>query len=86
MSATKTFTLRLPTALYARCAKHARKKDLSLNAYVQESLAVVLKIEEDRALHEAFGRYGGDPVASDVEFAVAAQKEAIANHESPATR
>jgi HicB family len=85
MSSTKTFTLRLPADLYARCATHARKKDVSLNAYVQESLDVVLKFEEDRALYEAFGRYGDSP-ESRVEFAFAAQKEALLKDESPKAR
>jgi hypothetical protein len=86
MSAMKIFTLRLPADLYSRCAKHARKKDVSLNAYVQESLDTVLKFEEDRALYEAFGRLGADREATSVEFAVAAQREVLAKNESTQAR
>jgi hypothetical protein len=82
----KTITIRLPANLYARSAKTAKKKSLSLNSYVQQSLDAALRLEEDQALYDAFGRFGADKGGSDVGYAMTAQQEALLKHESPKTR
>ncbi len=79
MSATNTqsLTVRLQPELYTAATHLARKRSLSLNALVQQSLAAWIKSEEDRELYEAFEELGKDKEACDVEYAFAAQSEVV---------
>lgn len=74
---TKTLTVRLPLGLYQVCSKIAERRQMSLNALIQEGLTRMIKAEEYGRLYEAFGRLGEDAEESDVEFAAHAQWEVI---------
>ena len=69
----KTLTIRLPLDLYQAISAVAKQRHISFKALVQESLATILRDEEDARLYEAFGQLGADAEEADVEFATAAQ-------------
>ena len=73
----KTFTVRLSDDLYETARAVARRRELSLNALVQEGLEVLAKQEEDTKLYHAFGMLGEDVNDTDVEFALIAQREVV---------
>ena len=73
----KTLTIRLPFDLYQAISAVAKRRHISFNALVQESLSTMLKAEEDAKLYEAFGQLGADAEEANVEFAVAAQWEVV---------
>jgi hypothetical protein len=75
--ADKSLTVRLPQDLYESATELAKKRCLSLNALIQQSLAAVVKEEEDRELYEAFELLGQYPEECDVEYAFAAQAEVV---------
>jgi|GEM_PF-1389979 len=77
MSATiaKTLTVRLDPKLYEAATRLSKKRRLSLNALLQESLQRLLKEAEDRELFEAAELLGQFPEECDVEYAFAAQSE-----------
>ena len=70
------FTVRLPRKLYRASSAAARRRKMSLNRLVQESLATAIRAEEDRELYEAFERFAQDPESS-VEYAFEAQREVV---------
>ena len=78
---TKTLTVRLPLPLYHASSEIAKRRQISLNALVQEGLSAIMKSEEYARLYEAFGQLGEDAEESDVEFAVHAQWEVISSGE-----
>ena len=73
----KATTVRLPAGLYQAGSEIARRRQMSLNRLMQESLEATVKADERRQLYEAFGRVRRDAEAADVEFAVDAQVEAL---------
>ncbi len=74
------FTVRLPRKLYRASSAAAKRRKVSLNRLVQESLAAAIRAEEDRELYEAFERFGQDPESS-VEYAFEAQREVVLRDE-----
>jgi len=76
----KAVTVRLPEHLYNRGAVTAKRKNLSLNRLLQESLEAAIKAEEDRELYEAFGLVGREE-DNDVEYAFEAQREVVLRDE-----
>jgi len=70
----KSLTVRLEPGLYAAATELAKRRCVSLNALIQESLAAIVKEEEDRELYEAFEKFGGH-LDSDVSYADGAQAE-----------
>jgi len=78
----KAMTVRLPEELYRTSSKVARRRRISLNELVKESLEAALKAERERGLYEAFGQAGEDVEGADVEFARAAQQEVVRRGDS----
>lgn len=76
-AAARSLTVRLEPGLYAAATELAKRRCVSLNALMQESLAAVVKEEEDRELYEAAELLGQHPAESDVEYAFAAQSQAV---------
>ncbi len=72
----KPLTLRLRPDVYQAAANLARRRSQSLNSLIQESLALRIKVEEDRELFEAAELLGQFPDECNVEYAFAAQAEA----------
>ncbi|HZP82722.1 MAG TPA: toxin-antitoxin system HicB family antitoxin [Chthonomonadaceae bacterium] len=84
MGATKearSLTVRLRPELYAAATDLAKKRCISLNTLVQESLAAVIREEEDREMYEAAELLGQFPEECDVEYAFAAQSEVVLREE-----
>jgi hypothetical protein len=73
----KSLTVRLPSDLYESATSLAKKRCISLNTLIQQSLAAVVKEEEDRELYEAFELLGQYPEECDIEYAFAAQSEVV---------
>jgi len=73
----KTFTVRVPGDLYESSRNVAKRRGMSVNALVQESLARLVQEEEDAAFYDSFTLLGQDAEESSVEFAVAAQSEVV---------
>jgi len=71
----KILTVRLDPNLYEAATRLSKKRRLSLNALLQESLQRLLKEAEDRELYEAAELLGQSPDECDVEYAFAAQSE-----------
>ena len=78
---TKTMTVRLPIDLYEAGSKVAKRRHMSLNRLVQDSLRAVLKDEADKALYDGFTGIGMDAEMSDVSYAVEAQREVMLRDE-----
>ena len=74
-------TLRLEEELYARIKEIAQSRKTSFTSFVQGVLAETLKNEEKKALYDAFSLVGQEIGEADVEYAVAAQKEVVDQHE-----
>jgi DNA transposition AAA+ family ATPase len=70
-------TVRLPIDLYEAGSKVAKRRRVSLNQLVQDSLRAVLKDEADKALYDAFTLVALDKDEVDVEYALEAQREVI---------
>ncbi len=79
---TKALTIRLPEELYRAGAETAKRRKVSLNRLVQESLETALRAEEDRQLYEEFTRLGRDKELTDVEYAFEAQREVVLRDEN----
>lgn len=78
----KSLTVRLRPTLYEAATSLAKRRRLSLNALIQESLEEILRIEEEREMYEAATLLGEDPDECDVEYAFAAQAE-VALRDAP---
>ena len=78
---TKALTIRLPLKFHQACQEIAKRRQISLNALVQEGLNAIMKTEEYTRLYEAFGELGEDEEESDVEFATYAQWEVVSRDE-----
>jgi hypothetical protein len=77
----KTMTIRIPEDIYNFGSRLARNRRVSLNKLITESLEHELRREEEQHLFEAFTELGRDAEDTDVEFAIAAQREVIDNAE-----
>ena len=71
-------TLRLDENIYTRIKEIAKQQHTSFTAFVQGTLADVLKKEEQKALYNAFSLAGDD---AEIDFTVAAQHEVVERHE-----
>jgi hypothetical protein len=77
---TKALTVRLPLELHHTCCEIAKRRRVSLNALIQESLSTIIMQAKDYSrLYEAFGQLGEDAEESEVEFAAYAQWEVISH-------
>jgi len=70
-------TVRLKPELYAKVVDLARHRGSSLNAMISEALETLLADAQDRELYEAATMLGSQPQDADIEWAFAAQREAI---------
>jgi len=75
---THTLSVRLPSSLYEEGRRLAADRHTSLNALIQEGLEVIVAEKKERQLFDAFGEAGKDIEENDVEFALHAQSEVIA--------
>ena len=71
----QSLTVRLRPDLYEAATRLSKKRRVSLNALLQESLAQAVKVAEDQELYEAAELLGQYPQECDVEYAHAAQAE-----------
>ena len=78
---TKAMTVRLPIDLYEAGSKVAKRRRVSLNQLVQDSLRAVLKDEADKALYDDFTLAALDKDEVDVEYAFEAQREVVLRDE-----
>src|SRR5438552_16737111 len=78
----KSLTVRLAPTVYEESIKVARRRRLSLNALIQESLRRAIAEERALEMFDAATILGSDPEESDVEFALAAQAEVVFSDES----
>jgi hypothetical protein len=69
-------SLRLPDDVYAEILPIIRRRGMSFNAFVEDTLRRELQAEMDREMYEAGTILGDDP-GSDVDFALAAQAEVV---------
>jgi len=76
-SATKSFTVRLPAERYEAVRTVARMRRQSVNALIGDSLAALVRQDEERRLADWFDELGRGPDDCDVEFAFAAQSEVV---------
>ncbi len=75
--AVKSFTVRLPADRYEAVRAVARARRKSVNAIVAESLANLIRDEEQRKLAMWFDELGACQDECDVEFAFAGQSEVV---------
>lgn len=77
----KAMTIRLPQALYRAGREMAKRRRVSLNQLVQESLQETIDEEKKQQLYHEFTLLGQDTAECDVEFAFEAQREVIMRDE-----
>jgi hypothetical protein len=75
------FTVRLPRKLYRASSAAAKRRKVSLNRLVQESLAAAIRAEDDTRLYEEFTLLGQDKELTDVEYAFEAEQEVVLRDE-----
>ncbi len=80
VSKTRAFTVRLPEEVYRAGAETAKRKKVSLNRLMQESLEATLRAEDDARLTAEFDLVGRCD-DTDVEFAVPAILEVLERDE-----
>ena len=68
-------TVRLSPTLYAAASAIAKKRSVSLNGLVQESLAREIRIAEEQQRYDEYALLGQDRKECDVDYAFAAQAE-----------
>lgn len=69
-------TLRLPEDLVEQIKPVIRRRNMSFNAYVEDSIRRALQEEQDREMYDA-GTLLGMDLDSEVDFAFAAQAELV---------
>ena len=73
----KTLTVRMPPELYSAVQKMARRREMSLNTLLQESLTASLRAEEEQQRYNEYTLLGQDAEMCDVEYAIYAQAEVM---------
>ena len=73
----KPVTLRLPVPVYEKAKLLARRRRMSLNRLVLESITNMQKLEEESQLYRDFTVIGADAKAAEVTYAESAQTEVI---------
>ena len=77
----KPMTVRLPLPIYRAGRELAKRRRMSLNQLVQESLQATIKAGEERQLYHEFTLLGQDAEECTVDFAFAAQREVVMQDE-----
>ena len=77
----QTTSIRMPDEVYRHSKAIAERRRISMNQLVQEALQRVISDEQEREMFEAATLLGEDPETSNVEFAFAAQAEAVMRNE-----
>ena len=75
--ATKTITVRLPASVHEAGREVAKRRRMSLNRLVEQSLRATLQEDEQKRLYDAFTLVAGDPEETDVEFMLDAFREVV---------
>jgi predicted transcriptional regulator len=78
----RAMTVRLPARLYQAGSRLAKRRRVSMNRLLQESLQAALAAEEQKRLYEAFGAVGAESEEADVEFALSAQRQVVERGEA----
>ena len=78
----RTLTVRMTPDLYSAVQKMARRREISLNALLQESLATSLRADEEQQRYDDYSLLGQDSEMCDVDYAVHAQAEVMLSAES----
>ena len=73
-------TVRMPIALYRVASNAARKRGVSLNALMVESLEARKREEELSELCRGFSKLGADRKSCEVKYATRAQREVLRRH------
>ena len=73
----KTLTIRLTPHLFEAAQDVAKRRDVSLNALVSESLEAAIRYSQERARFEEYTLLGQDMEGCDVTYALAAQTEVM---------
>lgn len=73
----KSLTVRLRPELYDAMTEAARRRRVSLNALVQQSLMELIRAEEHARLYDGFSLLGEEGEENDVTFALDAQREVV---------
>lgn len=79
---TQSFTVRLPLELYQASTAIAQARQVSMNALIQEQLAILVREEQQKRLYDAFSLVAEDEDESSVAFAEVAQAEVTCRDES----
>ena len=80
-SATRSLTVRLTPEVYESSVRVAKRRRISLNSLVHESLAKQIEAEEDSQWRDWFDGLGRNQDEASVEFAIDAQSEAALKDE-----
>ena len=73
-----TMSIRLPAGLHQASRDLARRRGISLNSLVEESLVALIAADEEERFFQSFTLLGQDESECDVEFALPAQREVMA--------
>lgn len=79
--APKVLTVRMPRAMYDAAAGIAKKREISLNALVQDSLAAAIEADDYQTRYDAYTLLGQDLEECNVEYAIHAQAEVMLSDE-----
>ena len=78
----KTLTIRLTPHLFEAARDVAKRRDVSLNALVSESLEAAIRDAQERARFEEYTLLGQDVEGCDVTYALAAQTEVMTSDQT----
>ena len=81
LSASKSLTVRITPELYSAASNLARKRAVSLNTLMQESLAAIVRAAEEQARYDAYTLLAQDVEGCDAEYAIHAQSEVMQHDE-----
>ncbi|MHB9132008.1 MAG: hypothetical protein ACYDBB_13110 [Armatimonadota bacterium] len=73
----KALTIRLSDSLYAQSRELAKKRHISVNALIQQSLEEFAHSEKERMLYDAFTLVGEETREANAEYALPAQSEVL---------
>ena len=73
----KTLTIRLDTRLYGAAQNAARKREMSLNALVQQSIVSLIRQDDELVRFDEYTSIGNDADLVDVAYATHAQAEVM---------
>jgi hypothetical protein len=82
LQAPKALTLRLNPKLHAEISELARRREVSVNALIQQNLETLVRVEEEKARYDAYSLLGQEPEECDVEYTIPAQAEVMLRDES----